>query len=104
MKTNKNTWVLQHKLTGEIYPNFTYKSRESSRKAAKGHRFKSLFKPVKQARAHIKPPMYKNWKKNQKKTMTKKITRNSVAKVKKMRDIAKAAPINKVKQMRHVFQ
>lgn len=43
----KNTWGLKNKVTGEMYPNFTYKSRQSARKAAKSPRFGGMFTAVK---------------------------------------------------------
>jgi len=44
--TKKNTWALRNKVTGQIYPNFTYKTRASARKAAKAARFGGMFTPV----------------------------------------------------------
>lgn len=43
-KSNK-VWALRNKETGTLYPEFTYKSREAARKAAKGRRFKGQYTP-----------------------------------------------------------
>ncbi len=47
MKAKQNLWGLRNKFTGEMYPNFTYKTRQAARKASKSPRFGGKYTAVK---------------------------------------------------------
>ncbi len=45
--TTAKKWALKHKVTGQVYPTYTYPTRSAARQAAQGRRFKGEFTPVK---------------------------------------------------------
>jgi hypothetical protein len=44
---NVNAWALKSRVTGRVYPSFSYPTRSAARKASKGRRFKGEYFPVK---------------------------------------------------------